>query len=153
MKCPICSWSSTDPEYLLINEYVYWRVVLAPNQCLLGRCVINLKRHCGDLSELNIDELMEWKKILNDLEMALRKAFNATSFNWSCYMNLSYQQKPYNPHIHWWEVPRYNHSIEINKNNFEDPDFGKPYSHTRRLELPLADRERIVDLIRKQLLK
>jgi ATP adenylyltransferase len=138
-------------DYLLIFETKYWRIVLAPNQCLVGRCIICLKRHCGDIAEINSKELVDWWNITAKLETALRKAFNATMFNWSCYMNSSYHEEQPNPHVHWWAVPRYNHFVVVNTMKFEDPDFGSPYNHGRHIEIPKAVRENIVELIQKEL--
>jgi len=135
MHCPICSWSSDDPVYLLLYETEYWRVVLAPNQRLVGRCLLHLKRHCGDVAETTPDELLDWLTIVNVLENALRTAFDATMFNWSCYMNHSYRENPPYPHVHWWAVPRYNHQVRINDWKFEDTEFGNPYSHYNSLEV------------------
>jgi len=151
MTCPICSWSPSDTNYLLIFETKYWRIVLAPNQCLVGRCIVCLKRHCGDIAEINSEELHDWWIITAKVEIALRKAFNATMFNWSCYMNLSYREKQPNPHVHWWAVPRYNHSVMVNTLKFEDPDFGNPYNHKRHLDVPKEVREKIVGQIQKVL--
>jgi diadenosine tetraphosphate (Ap4A) HIT family hydrolase len=136
MTCPICSWSSDDPVYLLLYETKYWRVVLAPNQSLVGRCVLDLKRHCGDVAETTQEELSEWLTIVKVLEDALRKAFDATMFNWSCYMNSAYRDQPPEPHVHWWVVPRYNHPVRIDRWIFEDMEFGNPYDHSRILEAP-----------------
>ena len=50
MICPICAWSADNTEYRFLYETEFWRVVLAPNQALVGRCVLHLKRHAGDLA-------------------------------------------------------------------------------------------------------
>jgi diadenosine tetraphosphate (Ap4A) HIT family hydrolase len=113
----------------------------------VGRCVVNLKRHCGDISDLQPDEVLDWLNNVGLIEKALRKAFNATLFNWSCLMNLSYREYPPNPHIHWWVVPRYNHSINIDNYVFEDTKFGNPYDHSMRLDLPIDIRQNIADQI------
>jgi diadenosine tetraphosphate (Ap4A) HIT family hydrolase len=151
MNCPICSWSPSDSNYLLIFETKYWRIVLAPNQCLVGRCIVDLKRHCGDIADINVEELLDWWSITGKVETALRKAFNATMFNWSCYMNLSYCEEQPKPHVHWWAVPRYNHTVIVNELIFEDPDFGKPYDQTRRIDIPKEVRVSIVERIQKVL--
>jgi diadenosine tetraphosphate (Ap4A) HIT family hydrolase len=147
MICPICSWSPDNQEYLFIYESRFWRIVLASNQILVGRCVIHLKRHCGDIAEINPDELLDWLHIVIVIETALRKAFEATMFNWSCLMNLSYIEYPPNPHIHWWVVPRYNHSVKVSNYEFDDPQFSKPYDHSMKLELPKNVRQQIVEQI------
>lgn len=149
MMCPICSWSLDNPNYPLLHETEHWRVVLAPNQSLVGRSVVHLKRHCGDLSALTPDELLEWLHLVKTMEGALRAAFNATMFNWSCYMNHAYREDPPEPHIHWWVVPRYNHPVQIDGRLFEDPQFGNPYDHNRWVEVPTELHHRIAKQIRQ----
>ena len=147
MICPICSWSPENQEYIFIYESRYWRVVLAPNQILIGRCVVHLKRHCSDIADMQPDEVVDWLSLVVVIESALRKAFNPTLFNWSCLMNQSYREYPPNPHIHWWVVPRYNHSINLGNYVFDDSKFGNPYDHSMRLDLPKDIRQQIVSQI------
>lgn len=135
MDCPICSWTPENSEYLLLSESKYWRICLAPNQSLLGRCVIHLKRHTGDLANLSEDELLEFLDVVKRVEESTKSAFGATMFNWSCYMNHSYRENPPNPHVHWWAVPRYERQVEFGDLTFEDPHFGSPYDHYRVLEV------------------
>jgi diadenosine tetraphosphate (Ap4A) HIT family hydrolase len=149
--CPICAWTPDNPDHLFLFETGLWRIVLAPNQALLGRCIVHLKRHSGDLADLTSDELLEWLTVVRTLEHALRAAFGATMFNWSCYMNLSYRDEHPNPHIHWWAVPRYAHSVTFNEFTFDDPHFGSPYDHARRLELPPATHHQIAAQIQQAL--
>ncbi len=149
MICPICSWSPDNQDYLLVYETTFWRVVLAPNQCLVGRCVIHLKRHCGDVAETRPGELLDWLNIVMIMETALRRAFDATMFNWSCYMNHSYRENPPNPHIHWWVVPRYNHLVKLGTMTFEDPRFGGPYDHSTWLDIPKDTRQQIAERLRR----
>jgi len=70
------------------------------------------------------------------LEKSLRLAFDATMFNWSCYMNHAYRESPPAPHIHWWAVPRYNHPVHFENKVFEDAQFGNPYHHDQIDLLP-----------------
>jgi len=149
MTCDICAWTPDPPSFNFIYETALWRVVLPLNQCLLGRCVVALKRHCGDLAELTPEELLDWLKVVNVLEPALRTGFGATMFNWSCYMNFAYRETPADPHIHWWAVPRYDHPVTLGEITFEDPDFGSPYSHARWVEVPMAVRQEIVARIQR----
>ena len=149
MNCPICSWSPDDVDYLFIHETQHWRICLAPNQSLIGRCVIHLKRHAGDLADLSDDELCDFLDVLKLVEESIRSAFNATMFNWSCYMNHSYREDPPIPHVHWWAVPRYAHAVSFGERTFEDPHFGEPYDHDRWLDLPKSLREEIVGKIRE----
>lgn len=153
MTCPICSWSYDNVDYLFVYETTHWRIRLAPNQSLVGRCVIRLKRHTADLANLTMEEILEFLDVIKGLEDALRSAFDATMFNWSCYMNFAYQDTPPDPHVHWWAVPRFNHPVRIGDRTFEDPRFGTPYDHNRWLEVPIAVRAQIAERIQKALLR
>lgn len=152
MSCPICSWTPEIPEYPLVYQTRFWRVVLAPNQCLVGRCILHLKRHCGDIAEIRPDELMEWLEVVRNMEDALRRAFDATMFNWSCYMNHAYRESPPNPHLHWCVVPRYDHPVSTGGLTFEDSRFGSPYDHSMRFDIPSGVRQHLVTQIREAIL-
>ena len=152
MDCPICSWSPDNSDYPLLFATSVWRVVLAPNQSLLGKCVIHLKRHAGDLANLTQDEAVGWLEIVQTVEAGVRTAFGAAMFNWSCLMNLSYRESSPNPHIHWWAVPRYNRSVTIDDWVFEDPLFGNPYDHDRHVIVPQEIRHQIVSRLQNALL-
>jgi len=149
MTCPICSWSPNNPDYLFLYETGHWRAVLAPNQSLVGTCVIHLKRHAGDLADLTPEEMLELLELIRKHEWVLEKALEATMFNWSCYMNHAYRNEPPDPHVHWWAVPRYIHVVKIEDWTFNDPDFGNPYRHERWQEVPAAVRKAIARKIQK----
>lgn len=151
MACPICAWPSSSDDYPLILETPHWRVVLAPNQSLLGRSVVQLRRHEGDLANQTADELGEWLEIVGRFEQALRAAFGATMFNWSCYMNHSYRAEPYEPHIHWWAVPRYALEVSFAGQTFRDPTFSDPYPHERYITVSDNVRAAIVARLREAL--
>ena len=151
MSCPICSWSPDNPDYLLLNETRYWRICLAPNQSLLGTCVIHLKRHTGDLANLTDEELLEFLQVVRNVEASITSAFGATMFNWSCYMNHAYRESPPDPHIHWWAVPRYSHTVGFHDLHFEDPHFGNPYDHYRVMDIPKKIRLEIATYIKTNL--
>ncbi len=147
MACPICVTQANDTEHIRLYETQYWRVVLAPNQSLLGRCAISTKRHIGDLAALSQPEILELFALIGRFETAARTAFGATMFNWSCYMNHHYREAQPDPHIHWWAVPRYAHPVAFVGRTFTDPHFGSPYDHARWLDLPLLERKQIGDAL------
>lgn len=135
MKCLLCSITPeavrADPNYPFLAESPHWTIVVPPNQCLLGRCVIRLRRHAESVGELTDDEMLEFRDVALALERAERAAFGTTMFNWSCLMNLAFQVNPPDPHVHWWLVPRYDRVVDFAGARFEDPQFGSPYDPTR----------------------
>jgi diadenosine tetraphosphate (Ap4A) HIT family hydrolase len=152
MNCPICSWNPDNADYLLLLETRYWRICLAPNQSLLGACVIHLKRHAGDLANLTEAELLEFLDMIRNVEVSVKATFGAAMFNWSCYMNHAYRESPPDPHVHWWAVPRYDHNVEFGGLVFEDPHFGNPYDHDRVMNAPKELRLEIAEQLKSHLL-
>ena len=131
MNCPICSCTPESTEPPLACETDHWIVKLAPNQCLLGRCVVCSRRHVGSLEALSHAEMDDFHELIRRLEPALVQSFDAAVFNWSCFMNQSYGEVPPDPHVHWWVVRTYDHAVQFNGITFHDPHFGSPYDHDR----------------------
>ena len=63
----------------ILYETQFWRVILIDDQSYLGRCVIDLKRECGELSNLTLQEWTDFhENIVKKLELAFKQAFNTT---------------------------------------------------------------------------
>lgn len=124
MGCEYC----LELEEYNFGDFLYetdsWIIFLAPNQSNLGTCVVALKRRERFLNSLNQKEWDEFSEIVNQLEFALKEAFNATMFNWGTLMNSFYLEGTPEPHMHWHFIPRYDHGVEIGGELFEDPFFG-----------------------------
>jgi diadenosine tetraphosphate (Ap4A) HIT family hydrolase len=149
--CVICFASPDDTTHILFHETRYWTIKLAPNQSLIGRCIIATKRHVSDLAGLTQEEIIELFDVVRVLQNALRIAFDATMFNWSCYMNHHYRESIPKPHVHWWVVPRYNHSVDLGGTIFDDPHFGSPYDHYRWLDVSIEVKGEIIRKIKDAL--
>jgi len=121
MTCEYCGKGSYGK---LITGRKYWNIFLAPSQRYLGTCVIAIKRHCANLSELEDFEWMEFSKIVPEMEIVIKKLFNPTLFNWSCFKNAAYRSDNPDPEVHWHLIPRYDSEVEFHGIKFEDPDFG-----------------------------
>lgn len=134
----------------LIYETEYWTIFLAPSQRYLGTCVVVLKRHCKDLIELKNEEWADFTEIVRKLEYVLKKIFNPTLFNWSCFKNSAYRKNPPNPEIHWHLMPRYMHAAKFEGLKFEDPDFGYIPQPIER-KVPTEIIEKIVEEIKSNL--
>lgn len=70
---------------------------------------------------------------MKSYEIALKKSFNTTNFNWTCLMNNSYKQENKNNpdplHIHIW--PRYEKEIKFNNEIFKDEVFSHHYDKSK----------------------
>lgn len=123
----------------LLAETEYWLIILAPDQRNLGTCVVALKRDEEELSGVSSEEWADLAHIVKNLELAVKKAFHATMFNWGCLMNSSYQEDPPGPHLHWHFIPRYREPVEFRGERFDDPCFGMSTMHDRREMVALSD--------------
>ena len=146
-KCIICQYLKKD---IPIYETKYWRVVLASDQRYLGRCFVALKRHCGNLAELKKEEWLDFAELAKKLEAALKKAFDATMFNWTCLMNNAYQEAHPNPHVHWHFRPRYNHKVKFAGLIFEDEEFGHHYDNVKSKEISTETKNKIIEKINQK---
>jgi diadenosine tetraphosphate (Ap4A) HIT family hydrolase len=137
----------------LLAETNFWLIILAPDQRNLGTCVVALKRDERELSSLTDEEWSDLAMIVKKLEVAVKKAFNATMFNWGCLMNSSYLEEPPSPHLHWHFIPRYRKPVEFQGKIFEDPCFGTSTMHNRGKSLKLSEefKEKIKDKIGENL--
>lgn len=126
--CELCNISDADRK-LLLYENAYWSIYLANKQDYVGRCIIVLKRHCGSLSELTVNEWCSFKDITSSVENMLKNELSATMFNWSCLMNDAYKSIIPNPHVHFHVRPRYAASVSIGDISFIDTDFAHHYNN------------------------
>ena len=65
----------------IILETEYWSVELIKDQLYLGRCVVLLKRECGNLAGINENEILDFLNLVKKLETLFKKTFNATILN------------------------------------------------------------------------
>lgn len=126
MECKICNYVTDDGHF--IYETIHWKIYLAPIQSYLGRCEVEAKYHYNDLAQINQEVWVDFTKVIYSLENSLKKAFDATMFNWTCLMNNAYQNTPPHPHVHWHFTPRYNHEVKIDQHTFRDLEFGHHYN-------------------------
>jgi diadenosine tetraphosphate (Ap4A) HIT family hydrolase len=136
----------------ILYETDFWKVILSPDQAYLGRCVIVLKRDCGKMSNLRSDEWMDLhKNIIQKLEPAFKKAFNATMFNWTCLMNGAFKAENPKPHIHWHFRPRYRENVKFAGEQFQDLEFADHYDAKRRMIVSKDILENISEEVKKYL--
>lgn len=139
-ECGWCNFTDAEKQNILY-ESVYWYVFLADKQDYLGRCVVVLKRHCANLSTIDLSEWIELKEIIAKIEDCLKNALEADLCNWSCLMNDFYKSTTPNPHLHLHVRPRYNKPIIINGNSYIDEEFGHHYDNKKETILSDDDRE------------
>ncbi|MDE1975388.1 MAG: HIT family protein [Patescibacteria group bacterium] len=115
-----------ETNEIVIFETEYWRVVLVPQQRYLGRCVLVLKRSCGNLAIIEQEEQKDFFDVLNRLDQLFKRAFGSRAFNLSCQMNDAYRDTRPKPQVHLHFRPRYEVHVQVKIEGyvFEDPNFG-----------------------------
>ncbi len=151
--CDFCKNRPYHPEDFIL-ETDFWTILLGWNQQYVGKCLVVLNRHCGDLAKLTKEEWGELLSLIERLEASLRKTFPVDLFNWSCLMNGAFQGKwkEAEPHVHWHITPRYHKKIIFENEVFEDKVFGHHYNDDRTdRTLHPETRKRLMEKIKKNL--
>ena len=149
MECESCERLKGNNN--LICETNYWKISLNPEQRYVGRSVVALKRHCEDLSNLTKEELLDFHVVVKNIETTIKKAFNATLFNWGCLMNDTYQKENPTPHVHWHLRPRYKNPVLLEGILFEDKEFGYHYNREEKRFVPKEVQEKIIKKMKSEL--
>ncbi|RBQ24223.1 hypothetical protein ALNOE001_03360 [Candidatus Methanobinarius endosymbioticus] len=142
-----CEFSVDSSYGDLISETEYWEIFLAPSQRYLGTCVVSLKRECEDLKDLKTEEWVDFGILVESMEKANKKTFNADLFNWSCLKNKVYRKDNPSPHIHWHFIPRYENPREFEGLKFDDPDFGF-FARAITKELSESPRDKLMEMMK-----
>lgn len=126
-NCDICRGPEIYGGLPQIIDAEFWRIELNPNQQLIGRSFIGLKRHASTLGELTRDEILEYHDVATRLDIAARQAFGASMINLMLLMNDSVD-KNQEPHIHSHLIPRYEHPYTLGDHTYVDVNYGKHYN-------------------------
>lgn len=137
--CEFCNPPKEDDRYILFDS-PHWRIYLANCQNYPGRCIVPLHRHCANLADLTVEELLDFHKLVKMMETIWREVLGATNFNWSCLMNGAYAAKPYNPHVHFHFIPRFDHVYRTENTEFVDSTYGNHYTLSNDFQLCEEDR-------------
>jgi diadenosine tetraphosphate (Ap4A) HIT family hydrolase len=138
-----------NEKYQLFESKFHKIVLYAEGQLYLGRAVVLLKTNKASLSHLSIEEWDDFGSVARVYENAVKNCFNATYFNWGCFMNDFFKNKPYQPHVHWHVRPRYENPIEFEGIKFIDEVFGSQFLRKDK-ELKLS--EELLEKILKKML-
>jgi diadenosine tetraphosphate (Ap4A) HIT family hydrolase len=146
-----CEYCQIDGGYgKLIWETIFWEIYLAPSQRYLGTCVIALKRHCQNLSQVENKEWGEFANVVRKLEKSVDLSFHPTLYNWSCFKNSVFRSENPHPEIHWHFIPRYKDPVNFKGTIFQDPDFGY-IPLPKKKEISQKAMNEIADIIKKNL--
>ena len=103
----------------LIKDYVYWAVLLRPQQATLGALVLICKEDAAALSAISAGAFSELKEITSAIESSLKGCFNYDKINYLMLMMVD-------PDVHFHILPRYSTSRVFNQAEFADPGWPGP---------------------------
>jgi diadenosine tetraphosphate (Ap4A) HIT family hydrolase len=116
-----CEFCENRFEHTRIKEYQNWQIQLFLNQYYPGRCLIKLKDHKVDLTELSPEERDElFEKVLPELKNAVDELFNPDLYNHATLGNDC-------RHFHLHFIPRYREKRELNGEIFRDQNWNSDY--------------------------
>jgi diadenosine tetraphosphate (Ap4A) HIT family hydrolase len=127
----------------VIHEGHFWRIIVNPNQNLLGRCFIALKRHEQDLFRLSPAEMTELWRLAANVRQALRELFQTDHFNYAFLGNSD-------RHLHLHIVPRYRGTRFFAGLVFDDKAWGHHYDLIPR-RVPPEVAHQLVAALRERL--
>ena len=84
----------------LIQEYEFWTVLLREQQVTLGSLVLCEKSDATEFSSLSSNAYKEMGNVINDIEHALKSAFEYDKINYLMLMMVD-------PNVHFHVIPRY----------------------------------------------
>ena len=148
-SCTICQFLK-EPLHPIIRTK-YWNVELGTNQAYIGRAYVTLLDHKGRLSDLTHEEWRDFEELVGKLEVAYLKGLGAEPINWSCLMNNAYQEEPYNPHVHWHLIPRYQKPVQIGDLVFRDEEYGHMFAPRKERSIDESVLSTISDRIKAYL--
>ncbi|MBL8796805.1 MAG: HIT family protein [Planctomycetia bacterium] len=108
--CPLCE-KTADPNQLseLVWEFPLSVAVLGEWQQYRGYCVLLLRKHGAELSELSEQDRRQFLDDMSLTAQAIERAFRPRKMNYEMLGNQV-------PHMHWHLIPRYP----------DDPDARQP---------------------------
>ncbi|NIM94536.1 MAG: HIT domain-containing protein [Anaerolineales bacterium] len=94
------------------------------NQNLLGKCLLVLRRHSEEITDLSFEEWNDLRDQIILITISLRRQFEPDHFNYSFLQN---QDR----HVHMHVIPRYEEHREFAGVLFTDPDYPNHYAIDR----------------------
>ncbi len=141
-----CEFCRDEFSHTTVKEYENWKVQLFLNQYYLGRCLIKLKKHKVDLTELSQDERNElFEKVLPEVQGAIDSLFEPDLYNQATLGNDC-------RHFHLHVIPRYEDKREFNGEVFRDQNWNSNYTpYPRDFEIKDESFKKLQDKISEKL--
>lgn len=137
--CFLCEDIAQDD--LAIFEGNYWRFIVNSNQYYLGASMLTLKRHISSLSQLSLEEQVEYLTLRSCIKQILRNCFGAINIDMLYDTSEAYKSNPARPHVHWHFIPRYKNSVTYGDEtiSYEHENFRRPFDCSAKRILELDD--------------
>ncbi|MDQ3548041.1 MAG: HIT family protein [Chloroflexota bacterium] len=117
VDCVLCSPGLAP----IVGESRHWRLLLNRNQCLLGKCMLVLRRHEEQVAGITADEWAELHEQIRRATAMLVAAFDPEHFNYAFLQN---QDR----HVHLHIIPRYAAPRKFSGSTFSDLDYPNHYT-------------------------
>ena len=116
----------------LIKEYQHWVVLLRPIQVTVGSLVLACKEDAQSFGNISVAASTELQLVVADIENALVSAFNFQNINYLALMMVDKE-------VHFHVLPRYDHSVQLNGQEFEDNSWPGAPNITSGLHMEAED--------------
>lgn len=130
--CPCgCFNSFENQKDDFIKEFDHWLLYLHFRQHFFGRCLLILKKHKINMSELSNTEVVEFLNIYKKWENAVSELSNNSNYNTEIVISNT-EHHIHNSHMHWHFIPLYENIVTFADNSFQaDTKKRKGLSHNK----------------------
>ena len=127
----------------LLRNYIYWVVLLRPNQITLGSLVLACKENSESLGGISLNAFEELSLITKEIEQTLSYTFDYDKINYLAYMMIDKQ-------VHFHVIPRYSKKKKFNEIDFIDSDWPKPPNMSKNQKLSKTEFDKLKLFIKNQ---
>ncbi len=105
-----CFQSFKNQDCDFVHEFKYWILYLHFRQFYFGRCLLILKNHKINISNLSGVEISEFLSIYKKYTKCISKLSNNTNYN-TVLLISNTESYIHNSHLHWHLIPRYDKPV------------------------------------------
>lgn len=130
-----------DYKNFLIKEYKHWFLLLRNKQTTLGSIVLIEKDFKKEYRNISTNSHLEFKSIINKIEVTLKKLFSYKQINYLMLMMVD-------PEVHFHVIPRYSKRLVFNKKSFLDLGWPKLPDLNYTNKIDIKTRNKLINTIK-----
>ena len=133
-----------DYKNFLIKEYKHWFLLLRNKQTTLGSMVLIEKDFKKEYRNISTNSHLEFKSIINKIEVTLKKLFSYKQINYLMLMMVDHE-------VHFHVIPRYSKNQVFNKKSFLDKGWPKlpDFNYTNNIDI--ITRNKLINTIKSKI--